>query len=74
MDISGEVAKIHIRTDAKNPRKNSKNNSLEQKETVHMISTLRKDACSGSVHDLANIPTQNCLTDCLTKASAKADT
>ena len=28
---------------------------------------------SGSIHDLAHIPTQNCLADCLTKASAKAD-
>ena len=39
-----------------------------------MISMLRKEACSGSIHDLAYIPTQNCLADCLTKASAKADT
>ena len=38
-----------------------------------MISMLRKEACSGSIHDLAHIPTQNCLADCLTKASAKAD-
>ena len=37
-----------------------------------MISMLRKEACSGSIHDLAHIPTQNCLADCLTKA-AKAD-
>ena len=38
-----------------------------------MISTLRKEACSGSIHDLAHILTQNYLSDCLTKASAKAD-
>ena len=38
-----------------------------------MISMLRKEACSGIIRDLAHIPTQNCLTDCLTKASAKAD-
>ena len=38
-----------------------------------MISMLGKDACSGSIHDLAHIPTQNCLADCLTTASAKAD-
>ena len=37
-----------------------------------MISMLRKEACSGSIHDLAHIPTQNCLAGCLTKASAKA--
>ena len=38
-----------------------------------VASLLRKEACSGSVHDLAHHPTQNCLADCLTKASAKAD-
>ena len=38
-----------------------------------MISMLRKEACSGSIHDLAHIQTKNCLADCLTKASAKAD-
>ena len=38
-----------------------------------MISMLRKEACSGSTHDLAIIPTQNCLSECLTKASVKAD-
>ena len=34
---------------------------------------LRKEACSGSIHAPAHIPTQNCLADCFTKASAKAD-
>ena len=38
-----------------------------------MISMSRKEARSGSIHDLAQIPTQNCLAECLTKASAKAD-
>ena len=38
-----------------------------------MISMFRKEACSGSIHDFAHISTQNCLSDCLTKASAKAD-
>ena len=38
-----------------------------------MISMLRKEACSGSIHDLARNPTQNFSADCLTKASAKAD-
>ena len=41
--------------------------------SIHMTSMLRKGACSASIHDLAHIPTQNCLADCLTKASAKAD-
>ena len=40
---------------------------------MHMISMLRKEACPGSIHDLAHIPTQDCLADWLTKASAKAD-
>ena len=38
-----------------------------------MIKRLRKEACSGSIHDLAHIPTPNCLADSLTKASAKAN-
>ena len=37
-----------------------------------MSSLLRKEACSGSIHDLAYTPIQNCLADCLTEASAKA--
>ena len=74
MDLSGEVAIIHMRTDAKNLVTAARTIHLpEQKETVHMISMLRKEACSASVHDLAHIPTNNCLADCLTKTSAKAD-
>ena len=46
---------------------------LNKKETMHMISLLRKEACSENIHDLAHIPTQNCLADCLAKASAEAD-
>ena len=38
-----------------------------------MVSMFRKEACSGSIHDLDHISIQNCLADCLTKASAKAD-
>ena len=45
----------------------------EQKEMIHVISMFRKEACSGSIHDFAHIPTQNCLADCLTKASANSD-
>ena len=63
-----------MRTDAKNLVTTARTIHLpEQKETIHMISMLRKEACSGSIHDLAHIPTQNCSADCLTKASAKAD-
>ena len=46
---------------------------LEQKETIHMISMLRNETCSGSIHDFARISTRNCLADCLTKSSTKAD-
>ena len=74
MNISGEIADIHMTTGAKNVVTTARTIHLpEQKETIHMISMLRKEACSGSIHDLAHIPTQNCLADCLTKASAKAD-
>ena len=74
MDTSGEVADIHMRTDAKNPVTTARTIHLpEQTETIHMISMLRKEACSGSIHDLAHIPIQNCLADCLEKASAKGD-
>ena len=74
MNISGEVANIHMRTDAKNLVTTARTFHYlpEQNETIHMISMLRK-ACSGSIHYLAHIPTQNCLADCLTKASATAD-
>ena len=73
LDISGE-ANIHMRTHANNLVRTARTIHLPQKkETVHMISMLRKEACSGNIHDLAHIPTQNCLADCLTKASAKAD-
>ena len=72
MDLFGEVANIHMRTDAKNLVMAARTIHFPRhKETIHMISLLRKRACSGSVHDLAHIPTPNCLTDCLTKASAK---
>ena len=38
-----------------------------------MVSMLRKEAFSGSIHDLAHLPTPSCLAECLTKPSAKAD-
>ena len=37
-----------------------------------MIQMLRKEACSGSIDDLAHVRTDVCLSDCLTKASAKS--
>ena len=74
MDISDEVANIHMKTDARNLVTTATTiHLLEQKETIHMTSMLRKEACSRSIHDLAHIPTQNCSADCLTKSSAKAN-
>ena len=74
IDISDEVADVHMRTDAKNLLATARMIHLpEQKETIHMISMLRQEACSGSVHDLAHITTQKVLADYLTKISAKAD-
>ena len=61
MDIFGEVTDMHMRTDAKNPVTTGRTiHLLEHKETIHMISMLRKEACSGNLHDLAHISTQNC--------------
>ena len=55
MDLSGEVSKSHTRTDAKNLVTTARTIHLpEQKETIHMISTLRKEACSGSIYDLCS--------------------
>ena len=74
MDLSGEVASIHMRIDAKNlVTRASTIQSPEQKEPIHMIPMLRKETCPGSTCYLAHISTQNGSADCLTKASAKAD-
>ena len=72
MDTAGEVANIHMRTGAKNLVTTARTtHSPEQKEAIHMLSMLRKEACSGNIHDLSQIPTQHCLADVLSKASAK---
>ena len=74
MVISGEVADIHMRADAKNLVTTARTTHLpERKETIQMISMLRKRACSGSIHHLAHISIQNCLADCMTMSSAKTD-
>ena len=36
-----------------------------------MINQLRHDACSGNIDDLAHVVSEDCLSDCLTKTSAK---
>ena len=74
MDLTGEAAIIHMAIDAKNLATTAGTIHLpEQNETIHMISMLRKEACSESIHDLAHILTKNCLADCLTKALVEAD-
>mgnify|MGYP000455125285 CR=1 FL=1 len=35
-----------------------------------MINQLRHEACTGSIDDLAHVISEDCLADCLTKASA----
>ena len=45
MDISSEVAIIHMRTDAKNLVTTARTiHSLEQKGAIHMVSMLRNEA------------------------------
>ena len=62
MDLSGEVANIHMRTDAKKLITAARTIHLPaQTETIHMISVLRKEASSRNTHDLAHIPTKNCF-------------
>ena len=74
MDISSAHADIHIRTDANNLATTASSTHLpEQRETIHMIQMLRKEACSGQIDDLAHIRTLLCLSDSLTKQSAMSD-
>jgi hypothetical protein len=73
-DISGQSAEVHMRTDAHNLVTTASTTHLpEQKETIHMIQMLRKETCSGALDDLAHVRTEHCLSDCLTKHSAKPD-
>ena len=69
-----ESASIHMRTNANNLVTTASTTHLpEQKETIHMIQMLRKESCSGEIDDLAHVRTEDCLSDCLTKQSFKAD-
>ncbi len=75
MDLSGMEAPINMRTDANNLVTTAATTRLpEQKETIHMIQMLRKEACSGAIEDLAHVKTEYCLSDPLTKGTIKADT
>ena len=74
MDLTGETALCHMRTDAYNLVTTASTTHLpEQKETIHMINMLRHEALSGRIDDLAHVVSGDCLSDCLTKTSAKAD-
>ena len=73
-DLSGECAEIHMRTDANNLVTTAKTtHAPEQKETIHLIQMLRKESISGKIDDLAHVSSADCLSDCLTKHSAKPD-
>ena len=73
-DISGGEAEIQMRTDAHNLVTTAATTHLpEQKETIHMIQMLRRESNSGRIDDLAHVVTVDCLSDCLTKHSAKPD-
>jgi hypothetical protein len=74
MDLSGDDLELHMRTDANNLVTTAKTTHLpEQKETIHMIQMLRQETCSGNIDDMAHVISEDCLADCLTKQSAKAD-
>ena len=74
MDISGLICEVHMRTDANNLVTTASTTHLpDQKETIHMIQMLRKEACSGGIEDLSHVKSEGCLSDCLTKHSAKPD-
>ena len=74
MDISAACVAIHMRTDANNLVTAASTTRLpEQKDTIHMIQMLRKESCSGQIDDLAHVSAADCLSDCLTKSSAKSD-
>ena len=74
MNMTALPAEIHMRTDANNLVTTATTTHLpEQKETIHMINQLRHESCTGSIDDLAHVVSADCLADCLTKTSAKAD-
>ena len=63
-----------MRTDANNLVTTASTTHLpEQIETIHMINQLRAEAFSGAIDDLAHVVSADCLADCLTKTSARAD-
>ena len=74
MDLFGHPAELNMRTDANNLVTTASSTHLpEQKETIHMINQLRHESCSGAIEDLSHVVSADCLSDCLTKASARPD-
>ena len=74
MEISAARVAIQMRTDAHNLVTTASTTRWpEQQETIHMIQMLRKESCSGQIDDLAHVSSAECLSDCLTKSSAKSD-
>ena len=68
MDLSGQKAEIHMRTDANNLVTTASTTKLpEQKETIHLINMLRYESQSGAMDDLAHVVSSDQLADCLTK-------
>jgi len=73
MDISAACVASHMRTDAINMVTTASTIRLpDQTETSHMIQMLRKEFCSGQIEDLSHVSSADCLSDCLTKSSAKS--
>ena len=73
-DLTGDSLELHMRTDANNLVTTASTTHVpEQKETIHLIQMLRKEASSGSMQDLAHIRSEFCLSDALTKHSAKPE-
>ena len=67
--MSSHTIDIHMRTDAKNLVTTASSTALPtQKGTSHMINNLRRESLSGNIHDLAHVSSEDCLSDCLTKA------
>ena len=74
MDLTGETALCHMRTDAYNLVTTASTTHLpEQKETIHMINQLRHEACSGSIADLAHVSSTEQMADVFTKDKAAVE-
>jgi len=74
MDIFGQSADLHMRTDANNLVTTASTTHLpEQKETIHMINQLRHEACSGSIADLAHVSSTEQMADVFTKDKAPVE-